>query len=346
MEPQATTPTTPRSPIKAWLKTHRGRLLLGLRLLVAAVLMGIVISLVAGDWDKFINVDWKLIPVAFALTMISTVIKAMRWSLLVRQSHMTNMSTRYLLGTYLVGAFFSTVLPTSVGGDAVRAVDAAAKSGRVADATSSVLIERGIGLLIVVGSGSLFALFSETPGVPLGFQLVVHAMFFGGIIGLVILRQGWLIAPISRVLIRLKLVKIERKMHNLERAFSEHLGSPSILVLMIVYSIISHAMTIAATYIVLIAVTDAVPLSSFVPVIALTTTAELIPISIAALGVKESAYVFFLGLIGVGAANATVIALIMRVLTLARAATGGIVFIARGFGRKSQDAPQIPAPTP
>ncbi len=337
---QATPPTSEpdqqtthtRTRIVQWIKQHRSRLIGSLRILTAVILMGIVLSLVSGDWDEFVDVDWRLVPLAMGLDLLATVAKALRWSLLVRQSQM-KISFRHLLGTYLVGAFFSTVLPTSVGGDAVRAVETASKSGRAADATSSVLIERGMGLLVVIGSGSLFALLLEPNRVPLIFQLFVHGLFVSGIVGLIMLRQGWFMDPLATLLTRFKLAKIANMVRKLQDAFAGHLGRPGILVMMLALSIVAHAATIMATYIVLDAVTDTIPLGAFVPVIALTTTAELIPISIASLGVKESAYVYFLGLASVGAPEATIVALIMRGIMLGRALLGGIVFLLRSIRR-------------
>lgn len=330
-EPESHTTRT-WTRIVQWIKQHRSRLVGSLRILTAVILMGIVLSLALGDKDVFVGVDWRLIPLAVGLDLLATVAKALRWSLLVRQSQM-KISFRYLLGTYLVGAFFSTVLPTSVGGDAVRAVETASKSGRAADATSSVLIERGIGLLVVIGSGSLFALLLEPNRVPLIFQLVVHGMFVAGIVGLIMLRQGWLMDPLAALLTRMRLAKIALMVRKLQKAFAGHLGRPGILLMMLALSIVAHAATIMATYIVLDAVTDTIPLGAFVPVIALTTTAELIPISIASLGVKESAYVYFLGLTNVAAAEATVVALIMRGIMLGRALLGGIIFLLRAIRR-------------
>lgn len=330
-----------RARLFGWLKQHRRRLMLAIRLLTAFVLMAFVISLVADDWEQFGEVDWRLIPFAFVLTMVALVLKAARWSLLVRQSRL-QMSFRYLLGTYLVGTFFSTVLPTSFGGDAVRVVDAAQKSGRAVDATSSVLVERGIGLLVVIGSGSIFGLLLEPDLIPISFQIAVHAMFFGGLFMLLMLRLGWFMEPFAAALHWLRMDKFERKTRQMQAAFSGHLGRPGVLLLMFFYSIISHAVTIWSVYIVLDAVAEPIPLGAFVPVIALTTTAELLPISIASLGVKESAYVFFLGMAGVGSVEATVVALIMRGLTLARALTGGIVYLARTVESK----PSTPSPPP
>jgi uncharacterized protein (TIRG00374 family) len=334
--PSASTPHEKRTLI-AWIAAHRGRIWSWMRIIIAAVLMIFVIELVSRDSDKLHDVNWNLIPIAWGLTLTSTVVKAVRWGLLVRQSRM-DVSFRRLLGTYFVGAFFSTVLPTSVGGDAVRAVDMASSTGRVADSTSSVLIERGFGLLAVIGSGSLFGLFMDSGEVPLAFILVIHAMFIAGIVGIVVLRQGWFIDPLESLMVRVKLGRFVPKVRSMHTALSGHLGRASVLWQMLLLSILANALTMGATYLVLVAVTDPIPVAAFVPMIALTTTAELIPISIASLGVKESAYVFFLGLAGVGSAEAGMIALIMRVLTWGHALLGGIVFLGRSVRTTSKDS--------
>lgn len=325
----------------AWIKQHRERLLLWGRLLITVVLMSVVLALVWQDREKLRDVNWAWVPLAWLLTLISTAVKAYRWTLLVRLSHL-DLSFRRLLGSYLIGAFFSTVLPTSVGGDAVRAVDTASRTGKVADATSSVLIERGIGLLTVVGAGSVFALFLEPDKVPLPFVLAVHVLFVGAVVGLVVLWKGWFSEPIFRLLERFQLGKISLKGRSLQRAFTEHIGHPVVLLKMLVLSIIANTLTMGATYLVLAAVTEPIPVASFVPMIALATTAELIPISIASLGVKEGAYVFFLGLVGVGSAEAGVIALIMRVLTWGHALLGGGVFLLRTMHRSAEKEPARP----
>lgn len=322
---------------------HRDRLLLWLRVGIAAALMAFVLSLVASDFDTLRNVNWSLIPLAWALTLLSTAVKAYRWGVFARQSGL-ELPFQRLLGTYFVGAFFNTVLPTSVGGDAVRAVDTASATGRAADSTSSVLLERGIGLLAVAGAGSLFALFLEPDTVPLPFVLLVHGLFVGGIAGVIMLRQGWLFGPVAAIAERIGLGRLVAKGRHLQDAFTEQLRSPGALVQVILLSILANALTLGATYLVLIAVTDPIPASSFVPMIALATTAELIPISIASLGVKESAYVFFLGLVGVGSGAAGVIAIIMRALTWGHAFVGGVVFLSRTLRRVPAKAPVIAGP--
>jgi uncharacterized protein (TIRG00374 family) len=323
--------------VLAWARRHRSRLLLWARVGIAVGLMAFVVSLVLHDQHELKDVNWELVPLVWGLMLLSTAFKSLRWSLLVRQSGM-NLSYRYLLGTYFVGAFFSTVLPTAVGGDAVRAVQTAAHTGRKADAMSSVLIERGFGLLAVIGAGSIFALFLKPGTVPLPFVLAVHGLFLAGIVGIVVLRQGWFIEPIARLMVHLRLGRLVDRVRHLQSALSGHLGRPIVLGEMLFVSILANMMSMGATYLTLAAVTDPIPLVSFVPVMALATTAELIPISISALGVKEGAYVFFLGLVGVDNAQAGVVAIITRVLMWGLALVGGIIFLARTMRARSRAA--------
>ncbi len=326
--------TAPDAPaagggIKGWVKRHREALLLWLRLLIAVGLMAFVMSLVYADRDRLNGVDWHLIPIAGLLILISTVVKAFRWYLLVKRSQM-DVSFRQLLGSYLVGAFFSTLLPTSVGGDAVRAVEISSQTRRAADATSSVLVERGVGLLTVLGAGSLFALFLDRGSMPVYVLLAIHGMFIGGSFGFLALRQGWVTDPAIRLLERFRMGKLAGLIRKLDHALSIHLESGRVFIEMVVLSLIANALTMGATFLVLIAVRgDPIPPSAFVSMMSLATAAELIPISIAALGIKEGAYIAFLGQVEVTQVEAGVIAIIMRVLTWALAMLGGAVFLWR-----------------
>lgn len=58
---------------------------------------------------------------------------------------------------YLIGQFYNLVLPTSVGGDVVRAYELGKFSGRQADALASVFVERYTGvLMLLILSGLAF----------------------------------------------------------------------------------------------------------------------------------------------------------------------------------------------
>lgn len=94
-------------------------MLLWIRLAISFALIVGVVALVANDRKTLVEVNWPLVPVAFSLMLISIAVKSARWLLLVHESGM-DVSFRRLLGTYLVGSFFSTALPTDVGSDAVR----------------------------------------------------------------------------------------------------------------------------------------------------------------------------------------------------------------------------------
>ena len=88
-------PTRQPHPAVTWLKQHQSRALLWLRLIVSVILMALVMSLVLDDREKLRDVNWDWIPLAWLLMLTSTVVKALRWSLLVRV-------LRLLAGTLMV----------------------------------------------------------------------------------------------------------------------------------------------------------------------------------------------------------------------------------------------------
>jgi uncharacterized membrane protein YbhN (UPF0104 family) len=52
-----------------------------------------------------------------------------------------------------------------------------------------------------------------------------------------------------------------------------------------------------------------------------------LPLSLNALGIKEGAYVFFLGLAGVAAPHALALALLARMVTVAVSLLGGVLYL-------------------
>src|SRR5262245_54253716 len=89
------------------------------------------------------SLAWFLLGI---LIMVLTVpVLAMRWGWLLR-SHGIAERLPWLTRAYFVAYAAGQLLPTSLGGDAVRVVETVRRHpGRTADVTGTVLLERGIG---------------------------------------------------------------------------------------------------------------------------------------------------------------------------------------------------------
>jgi uncharacterized membrane protein YbhN (UPF0104 family) len=95
---------------------------------------------------------------AVALYAATQVLSAWRWRLLSRPLGFDR-PLRHFVGFYFIGMFFNLMLPTSVGGDVIRAWYLDPRPGRRLAAFVSVLIERASGLFVLVLLACLATLF-------------------------------------------------------------------------------------------------------------------------------------------------------------------------------------------
>jgi uncharacterized membrane protein YbhN (UPF0104 family) len=101
--------------------------------------------------DELRRVDLGYLLVAFLLFLLSLVVRAWRWFVLVRSLD-PKVCFRRLLHLYFVGQFFSSFLPTAFGGDVVRAAELTQDTDPSA-AIGTVLLDRMLGLMVNFGLG-------------------------------------------------------------------------------------------------------------------------------------------------------------------------------------------------
>lgn len=327
---QTMTPVSPPPKSKAlwqWVRLLMG--LLGLLLLLRVVDFGDVA-------DSLRDANWLYLAPAWGLMMLSTAIKTARWHSLMQQNKL-NMSFGNLFGTYLIGTFYGQFLPgSSAGGDAMRMAESSVDSGKPLASIASVVIERGIGLTSILTTSSLIILFAHPGEIPRLAELVIHTISLTGIVGLLALRFGWFINAIKALLERFKWVKLAERFYHLGLALQEDLRDGRLVAWMVTLSLLANLCSMSAYYLALLAVTDPVPYLSFISIVALIVTLEAIPLTPGSLGVREGAYVFFLGFLEIARAPALSVGLLIRILTWTQALMGGAVLLYRALIRQNQ----------
>jgi uncharacterized protein (TIRG00374 family) len=295
----------------------------------------------------FLNVDPWLVLVAFLLTFFATGVKTMRWWLVLRHTGV-KIKLQRLFGTYLVGTFFGQFMPgSSMGGDAMRMVEMSADTGKTATSVSSVLVERAIGMLTILVSASVILLFTEHEEISLTFDLAIHTLAIGIVVGLIVLRKGWFVEPATRLMARFKLGKPAQKVAALSKELQGQLGRGRILFYMVLLSFLANAATMSSSYLVLLGLGERVPYLAFIPLIAMAVAVELIPVSPGALGLREATYVAFLtGFLGVAEAASLSTALIVRGIGIAQGVMGGLVLVGRGLDTTQRPRTRAKRATP
>src|SRR6185436_11317690 len=132
-----------------------------LRLAVSAALVAWVLhrSPLGEVREAFRTADLRFILLALALNPLGYWASVSRWRLLIR-SQGGDATFGFLARSFLVGVFFNNLLPSTIGGDAIRVYDTSRAGVGRAAAVEIVVVDRFIGLLALMlfaGVGLLFS---------------------------------------------------------------------------------------------------------------------------------------------------------------------------------------------
>lgn len=231
----------------------------------------------------------------------------------------------------MVGQFFNQVLPTALGGDAVRAWLASNHGAPLGNAIRAVLCDRLVGLmaLLIIISATLFVK-PEIADNSLPMQYVMRSTailtcaalaglyFFGDPLARRLQTYRWAQA-IGRLIrdLRAALFSRETSVWTLSTSFAAHVAAVGAICLcangMGVTLEFGRAMTV-------------------VPAIVLVSMA---PISIAGWGVREGAMIFGLGMLGVVAGDALAVSLAYGLLQIVIGIPGGALWLAGSRDRSA-----------
>ena len=269
----------------------------------------------------------SLLLAAYSLDLVGYLISAARWRILLR-AQAVEVPSSFLVKSLLVAAFFNNILPSTVGGDASRAYDSYRLAGRQGRAISSVLIERLLGLLVLVAFALLSLPFATrlADRWQLGFWLaiagagllvMVWAIFFG---------RSW--PSLQRLLSRLP-ARLARPGLLLWHALQVYRGRRRALVLTVLLSTLLQMNVVLYFILVSSALDLAVPEFNFFLIVPLVSFMMMLPISINGIGLRENALAVMLGWHGVTTADAVAFAWLVYLGGLLFGLVGAVVYALR-----------------
>jgi glycosyltransferase 2 family protein len=238
-------------------------------------------------------------PVSFVaaslLYILTSYISSLRWRLFLPYP----LGMRWIFSTYMIGAFFNVCLPSTIGGDAVKAfyMNKELKDRRQeqqyndnldypAISVASVFMDRYVGLAALLSVGMVatmagYQMLAESP-----VLWITPLIFIVFIIG-------------SILFIRFRLGSRIRFIMNMYDYFTPYIERRHVIARALLYSVALQVIVVLSVYILARGMSidiSFLQLLVFVPLISLIS---LIPISISGFGLREGAYVFLLATAGV-----------------------------------------------
>lgn len=324
----------------------------------AAVLLRVAVSAVLIAWllrrtdfsevgRAFRAADLRLVGLAILLIPLGYLTSVCRWRLLLRAQG-GDAPLSFLLQSLMVGIFFNNLLPSTIGGDAVRAWDTARAGVDRATAVAVVVVDRFVGLLALM----LFAV----AGLALSGRIVADsslgsniaprltAWVWAGALGMG-LAAALLFLPSQRVpalLARLgallpgRLGSLPGKIASSLFAFQ---GKGSVLLRAFAWSLVLQGVVVLNAWVLARALRVPIPLADFFLIVPLGLFLMMLPVSINGIGVRESSYAFFFRAFGIAASLGVAVAWLDYGLLLLQALAGGAVYAV--FRARSAPVPDM-----
>lgn len=299
-----------------------------LKLVVSIGLLIFIFSSI--DLQEFLAVVGKANPAwllaALTMMMLGVVIRALRWQILL-DAIGVRVPIGELTAIYFIGFLFNNLLPSGVGGDAIRMVELNRHSERRSDAVTSVVVDRFLGLSALQAI-ALVALIFNWHVVPVILAYFTIAIFLVGLVlGYLLINRSMYLALQTRIKLFRRITAINF-IGNLFESFQRYplpaLGHSYLVSLL--FNIVHIAMHIFIG-LGLGAQASVAHYAIFVPIAALVL---LIPISFAGLGVREEAYRQLFGQVGVPSEIGVALSLLVYFFgNICTGLFGGVIYLLR-----------------
>jgi len=291
------------------------------------ILVGVLVWRI--DWSQvasaFRQLEVKYWLLALGLYLATQGVSAVRWQMLGRTLGLGGRWRDYL-AHYFIGMFFNLVLPTSVGGDVVRAWYLGkqngnnAPAGRGTAAFLSVFADRVNGFAVLIAVACVAAL-CYPMRLPPGVAWTVAGMGAACLFGLAILPVlPWL---------RQQLASHPRLTHLLDGA-AICLRDRRGMILVTLLSLVVQLANVVLAWLVGEGLGLDVPPLYYGVLIPLVSILTLLPISLNGMGLREGGTVLLLAPLGVSNASAVTLSLLIFAVYTAASLLGGLVYL---FGR-------------
>jgi glycosyltransferase 2 family protein len=314
--------------------------------LAAAILFWIFAKLPIAEFKQVLRQSvayWPWWLAGITLTWVGLWAASLRWYLLIRVQGV-GLSVARVFRVFFIGQFFNSFLPGSCGGDVVRAYYVFRESPlKRTEAMSTVVADRGIGLLTLVGFSCLMLVWRlpylyQDPRAQMAKWLMFALMIGTGLVLIILFRRNVFEQhPLFQRLLAFGAVGIIiRRIYN---AFYLYRSQPRTLIWAVVLSLLNMAgLTLACAAFGQSLSLD-VSLVDYFTLFPVITVLSAIPITPGALGLREGLFAELFAIIGTGFAAAVSLSLMVYMGGLLWSLLGGLLFLgySASYGTSMRD---------
>ncbi|MCY7303713.1 MAG: flippase-like domain-containing protein [Thermoleophilia bacterium] len=317
---------TPRVPRLSHVKRPL-RILIGATLTALATAYILLKIDLEQTWETLTSANLWWFGLAVTIMIVTALPMALRWKWLLAAQGVLDRFW-WLTRSYFVSYTAGQILPTSIGGDAVRIFEISKRHpGRSGDLTAIVVIERGLGGAATVLLGAIgFVL--AIGHYDVSAYLWIEGLFVFGTLLLLVLFFSRTARPhLARLRPVARKLRIERPLRAFYDGVHHYRGHPGLMIKVFVFTTVIQAVRILSIWAACKSVgIDLGPRIYYVmgPLFFLVL---LVPFTLNGFAVREAFFVSFLGSVGVDADAAFAAGFLFFLVTVALALPGGVILL-------------------
>lgn len=309
----------------------KNKLSIFLRAAVSLTLVGVLVWVFRKDIPgisavlKSVNLYYFLAAVLFNIAALVVVSERLRIIFGVQRLKLSLGESVYLT---FIGIFFNNFLPTSIGGDLVKAYYATKKSERKLESFSAVFFDRffgflSIGLLAFLGVLLMNGRIKDP-------QIFWGCLIFSGVVlvAFVLFLNKTIAKAIFSRLLHLRAFQKDSKLHKLYNALNAYKGHKLVVMKVILISLLAQVLSVVLLYCIVRGISQDISFLDLLLVMPLVAVASMIP-SINGLGVREGAFVIFLGEF-ISKESAVAVSILFLGVVLIMSFIGGVLYLFSG----------------
>jgi len=273
-------------------------------------------------WDSLANqlkrADWRWWIAGLVTTMLVQGVAALRWAALARPVGFP-FRLRFFVWRFFEGMFFSLCLPSSIGGDVIKAFRVGDTTQRRLLAGCTILADRLTGLAalgVLVGTALIATKYSfgvpATLAVGVGLLAAALAGFAVGV------------GSLDRLL---ELIPAPHPARAFIAQLLPYQQRPSLMAQAVGWSLIVQMGGAVSVALIARALGVEQPMQVWFSVVPLIALAMVLPVSINGVGVREGGLEMLLAPHGVAAAQAVAVGLLWLLSTIIAGLIGGVLFL-------------------
>ncbi len=314
-------------------------LILFLRFSISVILLVFLFKFNKIDLHElFIDIksaDKLLLVLGFLVYFFVYVIGFLRWYMLLKAAGISIPAKR-LITSFAGGTFFSIFLPSTIGGDLVRAADLSGHTRKTKEVVATVFLDRlsgYIGLVILVITALIFGRGLLRDRIVLSSIIMIVSLL---IILLIILFNSFIYTKIAKFLSTPGAAKIKEAIKGVHHEIHIFRNRRRMVAENIILSVVVQFLPVISTYFIALSLGVKINLIYFCLFLPIIGAITLLPIALGGLGLREGLFVFYFAKVGVIKQLALAMSLLSFSFVVFYGALGGLFYVLTVHHRRVQ----------